>query len=306
MDRFEAITAFTRVVESGSFARAAERLDVSVSSVSRHVADLEAHLAARLLHRTTRRLSLTEAGRVFYERCVQLLADLAEAEASAGAGTLVARGTLRVSCGVSFGTQFVAPAVAAFVARYPEVLPDIELSDRVVDLVEEGFDAAVRIGAVGGQNLVARRMGDTRLVCCAAPSYLARRGQPRVPEDLARHACLRYQYLPQRDTWAFTGRGGEARRVRVTGPAHANNGAFLAALAEAGMGICYEPDFIVGQAIRAGRLVAVLRGYTGAASPINVVYASRRHLSAKVRAFADFLVARFATPQWTLAGTAKR
>ncbi|MCC6193074.1 MAG: LysR family transcriptional regulator [Burkholderiales bacterium] len=298
MDRFEAITAFTKVVAAGSFARAAERLGVSVSSVSRHVAELEAHLNARLLHRTTRRLSLTEAGRAFHERCVQLLADLEEAEASAGAGTAVPRGTLRVSCGVTFGTQHVAPAIAAFMARYPDVRLDLELSDRSVDLVEEGYDAAVRIGAVGGQNLVARHVGDTCLVCCAAPAYLARHGEPRTPEDLARHACLLYQYLPQRDTWTFVDRQGPARRARVSGPAYANNGAFLATLAEAGVGICYEPDFIVGAALRAGRLVAILRGYGPVASPINVVYASRRHLSATVRASADFLVQRFSTPEW--------
>lgn len=301
MDRFEAITAFIKVVEAGSFARAAERLGVSVSSVSRHVAELEAHLDARLLNRTTRRLSLTEAGRAFHERCVQLLADLEEAEASAGAGTAVPRGTLRVSCGVSFGTQHVAPAVAAFMAKYPDVRLDLELSDRVVDLVDEGFDAAVRIGAVGGQNLVARRVGDTRLVCCASPAYLARYGEPRTPEDLARHACLLYQYLPQRDTWMFVDRAGAPRRVRVAGPAYANNGKFLATLAEAGVGICYEPDFIVGSAIRAGNLVAVLRSYGPVAGEINVVYASRRHLSAKVRAFADFLVERFKTPEWAVA-----
>ena len=301
MDRFDAITAFTNVVDTGSFARAAERLDVSVSSVSRHVAELEAHLGARLLNRTTRRLSLTEAGRAFHERCTQLLADLEEAEASAGAGTLAPRGTLKVSCGVSFGTQYVAPAVADFMSKYPDVRLDLELSDRIVDLVEEGFDAAVRIGAVGGQNLVARRVGDTRLVCCAAPAYLARHGEPRAPEDLTRHACLLYQYLPQRDTWTFADRNGAARRVRVAGPVYANNGTFLAALAEAGIGICYEPDFIVGPAVRGGRLVPLLRGFVPNVSAIHVVYASRRHLSAKVRAFAEFLMDRFKAPDWTLA-----
>src|SRR6185369_9367619 len=151
MDRFHAIEAFAKVVETGSFARAAERLAVSVSSVSRHVSDLEAHLGARLLNRTTRRLSLTEAGRVFHERSVQLLADLEEAEESAGAGTVAPRGTLRLTCGVSFGARYLAPAVAEFLIRYPKMRFDCELSDRIVDLVDEGFDAAVRIGPVGGQ-----------------------------------------------------------------------------------------------------------------------------------------------------------
>lgn len=300
MDRFNAIAAFAKVVEMGSFARAAERLDVSVSSVSRHVTDLEAHLDARLLNRTTRRLSLTETGRAFHERCVQLLADLEEAEQSAGAGTVVPRGTLRVSCAITFGTHYLAGAVAAFIARYPEMRFDVDLSDRTVDLVEEGFDAAVRIGAIRGQNLVGRRVGATQLVCCASPGYLTRHGEPKVPADLADHACLLYAYAPQRDVWVFADKDGTELRVRVAGPAHSNNGSFAAALAVEGVGIALEPDFIVGPHIRAGRLRPLLRAYAPPASGIHVVYPSRRHLSAKVRAFAQFLQERFVHPDWTL------
>ena len=300
MDRFHAIEAFVKVVETGSFARAAERLGVSVSSVSRHVTDLEAHLNARLLNRTTRRLSLTEIGRAFHERCVQLLADLEEAEESAGEGAVVPRGTLRLTCGVTFGERYLAPAIAEFMARYPQMRFDAELSDRVVDLVEEGFDAAVRIGAVGGQNLVARKVGTTRLVCCAAPSYLAQYGEPRVPEDLAAHACLLYAYAPQIGLWPFRDPDGGERNVRVAGPAHANNGRFLEALAVAGAGISYEPDFIVGPEIKAGRLVPILRAFAPPAAGIHVVYPSRRHLSAKVRAFTDFLTQRFTGAEWAL------
>src|SRR6266581_6659669 len=184
MDRFDAISAFARVVETGSFARAADRLGVSVSSVSRHVTELEAHLHARLLNRTTRRLSLTEIGRAFHERCVQLLADLEEAEESAGAGTARPRGTLRLTCGTTFGARHLAPAIAEFIVRYPEMHFDVELSDRATDLVDEGFDAAVRIGAIGSQNLVGRKIGQTQLVCCASPVYLAKHGEPKAPEDL--------------------------------------------------------------------------------------------------------------------------
>ena len=300
MDRFHAIEAFVKVVETGSFARAAERLGVSVSSVSRHVTDLEAHLNARLLNRTTRRLSLTEIGRAFHERCVQLLADLEEAEESAGEGTVVPRGTLRLTCGVTFGERYLAPAIAEFMARYPQMRFDAELSDRVVDLVEEGFDAAVRIGAVGGQNLVARKVGTTRLVCCAAPSYLAQHGEPRAPEDLAAHACLLYAYAPQIGLWPFRDPDGGERNVRVAGPAHSNNGRFLEALAVAGVGISYEPDFIVGPDVKAGRLVQILRAFAPPAAGIHVVYPSRRHLSAKVRAFTDFLTQRFTGAEWAL------
>ena len=298
MDKFQAISAFARVVEAGSFAGAAARLGVSVSSVSRLVADLEMQLGVRLLNRTTRRISLTEAGRSFHERAVQLLADLEEAEASASEGAVTPRGTLRLSCAVSFGTEHVAPAIASFMRKYATVKVEVELSDRIVDLVDEGFDAAVRIGAVRGQNLVARRVGSTRLVCCASPAYLAAHGEPRAPEDLAGHACLLYQYAPQRDTWAFTDKQGGERRVRVSGPAYANNGAFLAALARAGIGIAYEPDFIVGDDLRAGRLVPLLRSFTGIVGPISIVYASRRHLSAKVRAFSEFLAQHFADTEW--------
>lgn len=302
MDRLHAIAAFVKVVEAGSFAGAADRLDVSVSSVSRLVTDLEAHLDARLLNRTTRRLSLTEAGRAFHERAVQLLADLEEAEQSAGAGTATPRGTLRLSCSVTFGTLYVAPALAAMRTRHPELEFDVEMSDRMVDLVDEGFDAAVRIGAVGGENLVGRRVGSSRMVTCAAPAYLARHGTPKTPADLARHSCLLYRYSAQRDVWSFADRGGREQRVRVGGPVHSNNGSFSAAMAVAGVGVAFEPDFIVGPDVRAGRLVPILQAFAPPPAGIHVVYASRRHLSAKVRALADFLGERFATPEWALEG----
>jgi len=299
MDRFQAIAAFTKVVEAGSFARAAERLDLSVSAVSRQVAELEAHLDARLLNRTTRRLSLTEAGQVFHERCVELLADLEEAEQSAHAGTAQPRGTLRLTCAVTFGERYLAPAMAEFVARYPELRFDVELSDRVVDLVDEGFDAAVRIGQIGSQNLVGRKVGATRLVCCAAPSYLKRRGEPKKPEDLSAHTCLAYAYSPMRNVWAFRDRQGRERTVRIGGPMHANSGRFLIALAVEGVGIAFEPDFIVGPDVREGRLIPLLPAFDVQPGNIYVVYPSRRHLSAKVRAFSDFAAEHFARAPWT-------
>ena len=304
MDRLQAITAFARVVESGSFARAALRLDVSVSSISRLVSELEAHLDARLLNRTTRRLSLTESGRAFYERCVQLLADLEEAEESASAGTARPRGTLRLTCGTTFGARHLAPAIAEFVARHPQMRFDVELSDRAVDLVDEGFDAAVRIGKIGSQQLVGRKIGVTRLVCCASPAYLERHGVPQKPEDLAAHACLTYEYSPQKNVWPFRDSSGGDRSVRIDGPLHANSGRFLVALAVAGVAITIEPDFIVGPEVRAGRLVPLLRAFEAAPANIYVAYPSRRHLSGKVRAFADFLAARYTQSEWLLASVA--
>lgn len=308
MDRFQAITVFTKVVETGSFVGAAERLGVSVSAVSRHVAELEAHLDVRLLNRTTRRLSLTESGTAFYQHCVQLLADLDEAEQSAAASAITPRGTLRLSASVTFGERHLAPAIAAFIERYPDMRFDVELSDRAVDLVEEGFDAALRIGAIGSQNLVGRPVGQTRLVCSAAPAYLERRGEPKQPEELAGHECLTYEYASQRNTWSFRDRDGSMRQVKVSGSVHANSGRFLEALAVEGRGIAYEPDFICGPDIRAGRLVAILLDFQLPPATIQLVYPSRRHLSAKVRAFADFLRERFATADWALkpAGASER
>jgi len=300
MDRFQALTAFAKVVETGSFVAAARRLGVSVSAVSRHVAELEAHLDVRLLNRTTRRLSLTESGGVFYEHCVQLLADLDEAEQSASASAVTPRGTLRLTASVTFGERHVAPAIGAFIERYPDMRFDVELSDRAVELVEEGFDAAVRIGAIGSQNLVGRTVGRTSMVCCAAPEYLRRRGEAKRPDDLAGHECLTYEYASQRNTWLFRERDGSTREVKVSGAVHANSGRFLAALAVEGRGIAYEPDFIVGPDVRAGRLIPILRAFQPPPSTIQLVYPSRRHLSAKVRAFADFLRERFDKAEWAL------
>jgi DNA-binding transcriptional LysR family regulator len=301
MDRFLALSVFAKVVEQGSFARAAERLELSTSAVSRHVAELEAHLDARLLNRTTRRLSLTESGSAFYERCVQLLADLEEAEEAVTAATVVPRGTLKLTCSISFGTRHLAPAIAAFATRHPQVRFDVELSDRTVDIVDEGFDMAVRIGEIGSQSLIGRRIGASQVVCCAAPSYVAAHGMPRTPAELARHRCLSYEYSPSRNIWRFRDRQGREQDVRIGGPVHANNGQMLCALAVAGVGINFEPDFIVAPDVRAGRLVTLLPDFAPPSIPIHAVYPSRRHLSAKVRAFVDFLAARFAdNAEWSM------
>ena len=178
---------------------------------------------------------------------------------------------------------------------------DVELSERIVDIVDEGFDLAVRIGATGSQNLVGRKIGATRVLCCAAPSYLERHGEPHEPEDLAKHACLTYEYMPNRNVWSFRDPAGGERTVRVAGPVHANNGRFLEALAAEGAGISREPDFISGPDVRAGRLKTILTKFEPPPLPIYVVYPSRRHLSAKVRAFAEFLVERFTMESWGVA-----
>ena len=302
MDRLAAIQVFAQVVESGSFARAAERLGLSTSAASRHVADLEAHLQTRLLNRTTRKVSLTESGRAFYERSVQLLSDLAEAEQEASRAAVEPRGTIRLTTSVNFGVRHVAPAIADFLAEHSGVRFDVSLSDRVVDLVEEGFDLGIRIGTPGPDNLVARKLGETRLVPCASPVYLARHGAPASPEDLARHNCFTYEYVSPRNVWRFRDRGGAERSVRVSGTLHSNNGDLLAEAAARGAGVVFEPAFIVGPDVRAGRLVPLLQDFVPLPVPIYAVYPSRKHLSAKVRRFVDFLIARFADAQdWSAA-----
>ena len=293
LDRLLAMNVFVGVVEQGSFARAAERMDMSTSAVSRHVAELEAHLDTRLLNRTTRRISITESGQAFYERTLQLLADLDEAEAAASSSTATPRGTIRLTCSINFGVPHLAPAIGAFQARYPEVLFDVSASDRFVDLVEEGLDLAIRIGDLGNANLIARKIGQMQLITCASPAYLKRHGTPKRPEELATHNCLTYEYAPVKNQWRFQDKHGNALKIHIAGSVNANNGEMLAAIASEGVGIAHEPDFIVNPRIDAGLLVPILLKYQPLPLSIYAVYPSRRHLSAKVRAFVDFLMARF-------------
>jgi len=302
MDRFQALRVFSQVIESGSFSAAADKLGLSSTAVSRHVAELEAHLQTRVLNRTTRRISLTESGRALYERAVQLLADLDEAEQEASRAAVVPRGTIKLTTSVNFGVRHVAPAIAAFLAAHAGVRFDVSLSDRIVDLVEEGFDLAVRLGMPGSDNVVARKLGETRLVPCASPAYLRAHGAPQVPEDLARHNCFTYEYVTPRNLWRFLDAGGAERTVRVSGSLHSNNGDLLAEAAAQGAGIVFEPAFIVGPDVRAGRLVPLLQEFVAPPIPIFAIYPSRKHLSAKVRAFVDFLLERFAQAQdWSAA-----
>lgn len=294
MDRLAAMAAYVQVVETGSFVRAAEKLGASTSSTSRLIADLEAHLGARLLNRTTRKLSLTETGQAYYERCVQLLADIDEAEAAAGAAAAVPTGKLKLTCPYNLLAQPIGPALAEFNRRRPQVDFDVTVADRVIDLVDEGFDLAVRIGAPGGEQLVARRLGATQLLICAAPGYLEKHGTPTVPADLAAHRVLTYAYVATPFQWRLLDGDGRPHEVRVAGPLHANSGELLVAAAVAGMGIIFEPDFVVGPHLARGELQRVLPQYSGPRLDVWAVYPSRRHLSAKVRAFVAFLGEVFA------------
>jgi DNA-binding transcriptional LysR family regulator len=290
VDRIAAIQAFVRVVEAGSFARAAQRLRSSTSSISRQIAGLEQHLGARLLNRTTRKLSLTEGGQAFYERSVQLLAELEEAEQLAGATAATPRGTIRLTCPRNLAAQQVAPAIARFVARHPGVRFDVTVSDSLVDLVEEGFDLAIRIGRVGAEGLVARRLGQVRQLVAAAPDYLRAHRAARAPADLTGHRALTYAYAAAPYLWRLTGPDGEAHDVRVSGPLIANSGELLIASAAAGLGLVMAPEFMMEPELAAGTLLRVLPDYEGPLLDTWAVYPSRRQLSAKVRLFVDHLI----------------
>lgn len=298
MDRLAATEAFVRVVERGGFTAAAADLPLSRAMVSKHVQDLEEHLGVRLLNRTTRKISLTEPGRIYYERSVRLLADLAETEQALGALQARPRGRLRVNAPVSFGSLHLARALADYMAAFPEVSVELTLNDRIVDLVEEGYDLALRITRLADSSLIARRLAPCREVLCASPAYLERSGWPERPEDLTRHNCLGYAYSPFRDGWRFEGPHGPVS-VTVRGTMQTNNGDVLCIAAVRGTGIVLLPSFIAGPDLQAGRLVPILPGYRVPDSGIYAVYPHNRHLSAKVRSFVDFLVPRYGgRPAW--------
>ncbi|HQU14671.1 MAG: LysR family transcriptional regulator [Chromatiales bacterium 21-64-14] len=299
MDRFTYMQTFLRVVEAGSITGAADRMGVVKSVVSRRLADLEAHLGVELFHRTTRRLTLTDTGRSFYERCGRILADLEEAEQAVSREHGALRGRLRVAAPHSFGLRHLTPAITGFMTRHPGVVFELDFNDRQVDLLQEGFDMAVRIARLADSSLIARRIAPIRQVVCASPAYLAQHGVPRQPEDLKRHACLAYANSPEPDTWTYRTPGGGEGTVTVPVHLAANSGDFLTAAAVAGHGVVLEPTFIVYDAIRQGRLRPVLENYEWPGISAYAVYPHTRHLSSRVRAFVDFLVECFAgVPYW--------
>ena len=295
MDTLTSMRVFAAVVEAGSFAAAAERLGLSRAMVSKHVAQLEQHLGTRLLHRTTRRLGLTAVGASYHERCIQILADLAEAEASAAQQTLTPRGTLRLAMPVSFGVRHLGPLIARYLERHPDVGLDAVLSDRQVDLVEEGLDLAIRISHSPEPGLVARRLANARVVLCAAPAYLERHGTPTHPDQLRQHNCALYVYSSAGSEWTLQGPDG-SHRVKVGGQFRANNGDLLRQLAIEGLALLRQPHFLVGDDLRAGRLVELLPDWRIEPLGIYAVYPSRKLLSAKVRSFVDFMAEEL--PGW--------
>lgn len=297
MDRFTEMQVFAAVVDAGSFVRAAEALQMSKTAVSRLLAELEARLGVRLLHRTTRRLSLTVEGEVFHARCKELLAGVEEAEAEVTARADEAVGALRLNVPVSFGLLHLAPLWPAFIAQHPRVALDVTLTDRIVDLVEEGYDLAIRIAQLPASSLVSRKLSSTRLVLCASPGYLRRRGMPTRLAEIAQHAVLAYTLLAMGEHWAFEGPQGP-ESVKVNPIMRSNSGDTCCAAALQHQGIVLQPSFMVGHHLRTGTLVEILPEYRCLELGVYAVYASRKHVTPKVRVLIDFLVEAFRTPAW--------
>lgn len=289
--------AFAAVVDAGSFVRAAEALQMSKTAVSRLLADLEARLGVRLLHRTTRRLSLTVEGEVFHTRCKELLAGVEEAEAEVTARADEAVGVLRLNAPVSFGLLHLAPLWPAFIAQHPRVALDVTLTDRIVDLVEEGYDLAIRIAQLPASSLVSRKLSSTRLVLCASPEYLRRHGVPALPAEIAEHSVLAYTLLAMGEHWTFAGPQGPVS-VKINPTMRSNSGDTCCAAALQHQGIVLQPSFMVGHYLRTGALVEILPAYRSLELGVYAVYASRKHVTPKVRVLIDFLVEVFRTPTW--------
>ncbi|AXK81157.1 LysR family transcriptional regulator [Pseudolabrys taiwanensis] len=301
MDRLAALEAFVKVAETQSFSEAARRLRASKSVVSRQIAALEAELGARLFQRTTRSMTLTEAGRGYFERASRILADLEDANLSVTQLQATPRGQLRVNAPMSFGLLHLAPALPDFLARYPEVDVALTMNDRFVDLIDEGFDLAVRVGKLEDSSLVARKLAPVRRTVCASPDYLKARGIPQTPDDLTHHDCLCYSNLSMAHEWRFVTEKGEPWPVEVKGRLNVNNGDALKIAALRGLGFVNLPSFIVGSELQAGTLVTVLDTYIPQDAILSAVYPHSRHLSPKVRAFVDFLAERYGPrPYWDL------
>ena len=299
MDRLVCNRMFVAVMETGSFARAAERLGTSPGQASKLVSRLEAELGVRLLNRTTRALAATEAGRAYFERMRVLLADFDALEDAVRSTSSTPRGRLHITAPVSFGTRQLAPALIEFARKFPQIELDVSFSDRVVNLVDEGFDAAVRIGKPDDTSLVARRLCEARIVLGAAPAYLEKHGMPQTPDDIAAHDTIIDTNFRDPGIWRFRKPGGGEMTVEVSGRLRFSNADVCIAAAEAGLGIMRAPSFIAGPRFQAGTLEPLLRDCEEPPLAVYILYPPGRHLAIKVRVFVDFLVAHYRNgPEW--------
>jgi len=290
---------FVAVVETGSISAAAERLDLAKSAVSRRLAELEAHLGVSLIQRTTRRLNLTDSGRDYYARCVAILADVEEAEAAVSLAHAALKGQLKVALPLSFGLLHLAPLIQDFMRQHPEVRFELDFNDRQIDLMQEGFDLAIRIATLADSSLIARRLAPIRHVVCASPAYLAAHGTPQAAADLAQHSCLAYSNVRDPGLWNCRDPDGTPLQVRVPVRLAASSGEFLLHAAVAGEGVVLLPTFYVCNALRSGQLQQVLADHAWPELAAYAVYPPTRHLSSRARALIDFLAAQLAgEPAW--------
>jgi DNA-binding transcriptional LysR family regulator len=291
MDRFHLMQLFVRIVEAGSFSAVAREMNMIQPTVSKQLTALEEKLGVRLLNRTTRKLSLTEAGREYHERCKRILDDVQDLESEVSELQNRPTGTLRVNAPVAFGQLYLVPLSFQFRRKYPGLAIDASLNDRYIDLIQEGIDVAIRFGELEDSQLVARHVGSSARICVASPAYLQARGRPRVPVDLKSHNCITYTYLFGNE-WRFDGPGG-SQPVRVFGDYRANSGLTIRAAALEGIGIANVPAFVVREDVESGRLVQVLAEYGPAPVRISAVYPSARLLSRKVKLFVDYMQQEF-------------
>lgn len=293
MDKLRSMEVFVTVVDAGSFAGAARRCGMSAVMIGKHIRALEQMLGAALLTRTTRRQALTEIGRSYAEQCRAILAQIGAAESVAETMRAAPRGVIKATAPVSFGAQWLSPAITDYLARYPDVTVDLNLNDRTLDLVEEGFDIAVRIGPLPDSTLVARPLAPYAMAICASPAYLQRHGTPQTPADLADHACLEFTgWLPQA-RWKLKGEQ-DGRLVRP-GRFRSNSTAALRMAALNGFGIVMQAEAILADDIAAGRLVPLLRHWLPTPRPMHLVYSRDRRATPKLTTFVDFLLGRFGT-----------
>ena len=297
MDKFQEMRTFAAVVDAGSFVQAADALAMSKPTVSRYVSDLEQRLGVRLLQRTTRKLSLTEEGRAFYGRCKAVLTDVELAEEEITSKSVAVKGLLKINAPVSFGLLELAPLWPLFMSAYPEVELEITLADRVVDLVEEGYDLAVRIARLPNSSLISRKLASARMVLCASPGYIRKHGKPKHPTELADHAVLSYSLLSTGDHWEFEGPKGSAA-VTVKPVMRTNSGDTCIAAARMHRGVVLQPSFMVSAELQCGALVELMPQYRSLEFGIYAVYPTRQHVSPKVRAMIEFLAMKLAGVGW--------
>jgi DNA-binding transcriptional LysR family regulator len=297
VDKFQEMLTFSAVVDAGSFVGGANTLDMSKAAVSRYVGDLETRLGVRLLHRTTRKLSLTEEGEVFYARCKELLSNISDAELEITSRTAEAVGLLRISAPVTFGILHLANLWGEFARKHPKVSLDITLSDRVIDIIEDGFDVAIRIAQLPNSTLISKKLASTKMVLCASPQYIKRNGKLTHPSDLTKHAVLAYTYWSMRDEWTFEGPEGSVT-VKTVPRLKTNNGDTNLAGALMHQGIVLQPTFLVGKYLNSGELVELIPEYKSIELGIYAIYPTRKLVSPKVRLLIDFLVQSFKKPNW--------